>query len=46
MENRVFGANLSRRTTHSKKKELYRTFKKGSVDDKKLANVFKVSKNE
>jgi len=29
-----------------KKKVIYRTFKKGSVDVKKLANVLKVSKNE
>jgi hypothetical protein len=29
---------------HSKKKELYRTSKKGSVDFKKLANVFKLPK--
>jgi hypothetical protein len=29
-----------------KKKELYGTSKKGSADDKKLANMFKVSKKE
>jgi hypothetical protein len=31
---------------HCKKKELYGTSKKGSADDKKLANMFKVSKKE
>ena len=29
-----------------KKKELYGTSKRGSVDDTKLANVFKVAKKE
>jgi hypothetical protein len=29
-----------------KKKELYGTSKKGSADDKKVANMFKVSKKE
>ena len=34
------------RILHSKKQVLYRISKKASVDDKKLANAFKVSKTE
>jgi hypothetical protein len=37
---------LSNTTVHCKKKEPSGTSKKGSVDDKKLVNMFKVSKNE
>jgi hypothetical protein len=42
----ILKLELLAKTLHCKKKELYGTSEKCSADDKKLANMFKISKKE